>query len=71
MGPQKDAGYNALYAAGATHVICWAHARRGFFETKECVPARAHEALARIRVLYAVEAARATASNVIAHTAAP
>jgi transposase len=26
------AGYNPLYAAGATHVGCWAHARRNFFE---------------------------------------
>lgn len=50
------AGYNPLYAAGATHVGCWAHARRNFFEAKESDPARAHEALARIRLLYAVEA---------------
>jgi transposase len=49
-------GYNALYAAGATHVGCWMHARRYFFEAKESDPARAHEALARIRLLYAVEA---------------
>jgi transposase len=50
------AGYNPLYAAGATHVGCWMHARRGFFEAKDSDPARAHEALARIRLLYAVEA---------------
>ena len=50
------AGYNPLYAAGATHVGCWAHARRNFFEAKESDPVRAHEALARIRLLYAVEA---------------
>jgi transposase len=50
------AGYNPLYAACATHVGCWAHARRGFFEAKDSDPARAHEALARIRLLYAVEA---------------
>ena len=50
------AGYNSLYAAGATHVGCWAHARRGFFEAKDSDPVRAHEALARIRLLYAVEA---------------
>src|SRR5262245_32303032 len=49
-------GYNRLYAAGATHVGCWAHARRNFFEAKESDPARAHEALARIRLMYAVEA---------------
>src|SRR5262249_43592343 len=50
------AGYHPLYVTGATHVGCWAHARRGFFEAKESDPARAHEALARIRLLYAVEA---------------
>jgi transposase len=50
------AGYNPPYAAGATHVGSWAHARRGFFDAKENDPARAHEALARIRLLYAVEA---------------
>jgi len=49
------AGYNALYAAGATHVGCWMHVRRNFFEAKESAPAQAHEALARIRQLYAVE----------------
>jgi transposase len=50
------AGYNPLYAAGAAHVGCWMHARRNFFEAKESDSARAHEALARIRLLYAVEA---------------
>ena len=50
------AGYNPLYAAGATHVGCWMHARRNFFEAKDSDPGRAHEALARIRLLYAVEA---------------
>jgi transposase len=50
------AGYNPLYAGGATHVGCWMHTRRNFFEAKESDPARAHEALARIRLLYAVEA---------------
>ena len=49
------AGYNALYAAGATHVGCWMHVRRNFFEAKESAPVPAHEALARIRQLYAVE----------------
>ena len=34
------AGYNPLYAAGATHVGCWMHARRYFFEAKESEPAR-------------------------------
>jgi transposase len=50
------AGYNGLYAAGATHVGCWMHARRNFFEAKDSDPPRAHEALARIRLLYALEA---------------
>jgi transposase len=49
------AGYNALYAAGATHVGCWMHVRRKFFEAKESAPAQAHEAMARIRLLYAIE----------------
>ena len=49
------AGYNPLYAAGATHVGCWMHARRNFFEAKESDPVRAHEAIARIRILYGVE----------------
>jgi transposase len=50
------AGYGPLYAAGATHVGCWMHARRYFFDAKDADPAHAHEALARIRTLYAVEA---------------
>jgi transposase len=49
------AGCGPLYAAGATHVGCWMHARRYFFDAKDSDPARAHEALARIRALYAVE----------------
>jgi transposase len=49
-------GYNPLYAGGATHVGCWMHARRKFFEAKENDSAHAHEALARIRALYAIEA---------------
>jgi transposase/uncharacterized coiled-coil protein SlyX len=51
------AGYNPLYAAGATHVGCWMHVRRNFFEAKDNDPARAHEAIARIRLLYDVERA--------------
>ncbi len=50
------AGYNPLYHAGATHIGCWAHTRRYFFEAKENDPARAHEALARIGQLYVIEA---------------
>jgi transposase len=51
------AGYNPLYAAGATHIGCWMHVRRKFFEAKESAAALAHEAIARIRLLYAVETA--------------
>jgi transposase len=50
------AGYNPIYAAGATHIGCWMHVRRNFFEAKENDPARSHEAIARIRLLYEVEA---------------
>jgi transposase len=49
------AGYNPIYAAGATHIGCWMHVRRNFFEAKENDPARSHEAIARIRLLYDVE----------------
>jgi transposase len=50
------AGYNPVYEGGAAHVGCWMHARRYFFDARLSDPARAHEALARIRALYAVEA---------------
>jgi transposase len=50
------AGYNSVYEGGATHVGCWMHARRYFFDARLSDPERAHEALARIRALYAVEA---------------
>src|SRR5262249_7878306 len=49
------AGYNPVYAGGATHVGCWMHARRYFFDARMSDAERAHEALARIRALYAVE----------------
>jgi hypothetical protein len=49
------AGYNPIFEAGATRVGCWAHARRYFFDARLSDPARAHEALARVRALYAVE----------------
>jgi transposase len=51
------AGYNPLYAAGATHIGCWMHVRRNFFEAKDKDPTPAHEAIARIRLLYVVETA--------------
>jgi transposase len=39
-----------------TEVGCWAHARRKFHDARASDPARAHEALARIRRLYDLEA---------------
>jgi transposase len=50
-----NAGYNPVYAGGATHVGCWMHARRYFFNARLTDPERAHEALGRTRALYAVE----------------
>jgi transposase len=54
---QADAfgGYDGVYARGVTEVACWAHARRKFVEAERTEPARAAEAIARIRSLYAVE----------------
>jgi hypothetical protein len=39
-----------------TEVGCWAHARRKFHDARASDPVRAHEALARIRRLYEIEA---------------
>jgi hypothetical protein len=50
------AGYDGIYAAGTVQqVLCWAHARRKFFEAKEAHPGEAHAALAFIARLYEVE----------------
>jgi hypothetical protein len=57
-------GYNALYAGGATHVGCWMHARRKFFDARHAAPAESAEALARVAALYAVERAAADAKLV-------
>ena len=58
------AGYNALYHAKPgdqpriTHVACWAHVRRNFFEVFEKAKSPiAEEALRRIQALYAIEQA--------------
>jgi transposase len=51
------AGYNRIYAAGATHIGCWMHVRRNFFEAKDSDAALSHAAIARIRLLYDVETA--------------
>jgi transposase len=48
--------YEALYQNGAiVEVACWAHTRRYFYEARDSDAARAHQALAFIRQLYAVE----------------
>ena len=55
---QADAfsAYDRLYTDGTiVEVGCWMHARRKFFEAKASDPLRAHQALAWIRGLYAVE----------------
>ena len=43
------AGYNPIFAGGATHAGCMRHVRRYFFDARLNDPERAHEALARIR----------------------
>jgi hypothetical protein len=50
-------GYEGIYAAGTVQqVLCWAHARRKFYEARTVQPDEAHAALAFIARLYAVEA---------------
>jgi len=55
---QADAfsGYDGVFAHGVTEVACWAHARRKFVDAESTDAARAAEAVARIRVLYEIEA---------------
>jgi len=49
-------GYNRLFDDGAVvEVGCWAHARRRFIEAEKTSVGPAHEAVARIRSLYAIE----------------
>lgn len=55
---QADAygGYDGIYAGGLVkQVLCWAHARRKFFEARTVQPDESHAALAFIARLYAVE----------------
>src|SRR5262245_55498197 len=47
--------YGPVYEGGATHIGCWMHVRRYFFDARLADPERSHEALARNRALYAVE----------------
>mgnify|MGYP006273589563 CR=1 FL=1 len=49
-------GYNRLFEEGTVvEVGCWAHARRKFIEAEKTCIGPAHEAVARIRALYAIE----------------
>lgn len=55
---QADAfgGYDGIYATQEiVEVACWAHARRKFYDARTSDAARAHQALAMIRLLYDVE----------------
>jgi transposase len=47
--------YDGIYSAELFEVGCWAHGRRHFHESRDSDALRAHEALARIAGLYAVE----------------
>ena len=62
------AGYNAVHGH-ERHLGCWAHVRRKFVESQTSDPAKASQALAYIRTLYAVERQIATeqlvADNVV------
>jgi hypothetical protein len=52
------AGYDELFRSSRGAIVevgCWAHARRKFVEAEKASPALAHEAVARIRQLYAIE----------------
>lgn len=51
-------GYNELFRRSKGTIVevgCWAHARRKFVEAEKASPREAHEAVARIKQLYAVE----------------
>jgi transposase len=55
---QADAfsGYDRMCAGpDVIEVACWTHVRRKFFESRTSAPVLAHQALARIRQLHAVE----------------
>src|SRR5262249_42276469 len=51
-----DTRLDEIYETGCVVEIgCWAHARRGFFESRTSDPVRAHQALGFIKKLYIVE----------------
>jgi transposase len=55
---QVDAwsGLDVLFSSKRiVEVGCWAHARRHFYDARTCDPPRAHQALAWIKELYAIE----------------
>lgn len=55
------AGYDGIYASqDVTQVLCWAHARRKFFEARTVQPTESACALAFLARLYAVEQEAAT-----------
>lgn len=60
--PNKER-YRSLNSRGVTYVACWAHCRRKFYEVRERDPVLAHEALARMRQLYSLEASVREASE--------
>ena len=50
------AGYNGVVAGnGIVRAGCWAHARRHLIEAEKSAPEMAREAVAQVRLLYAVE----------------
>jgi transposase len=52
------AGYDEIFAQSQGKIVevaCWAHARRKFVEAEKTSPQLAHEAVARIKALYAIE----------------
>ena len=52
------AGYDELFRTAKGSIVevgCWAHARRKFVEAEKTNPREAHEAVAQIKQLYAIE----------------
>ncbi len=61
-------GYKALFAKGVTELACWAHARRKFVDQHKASGSKvAQEAIARIAVLYRIEAKTMTIKERLAH----
>jgi transposase len=61
-------GYKALFARGVTELACWAHARRKFVDQHKASGSKvAQEAIARIAVLYRIEAQAMTVEERLAH----